>query len=82
MFRMSQFVKAGSIYKTAKEEYNKQKAAGKMKLAGVINYAITSHVVDLDERLGKKLYGEAVHLKLLSSILTNLLSWLLIHSLI
>ena len=45
-----------------------------MKLAGVINYAITSHVVDLDERLGKKLYGEAVHLKLPSYILTNILA--------
>jgi hypothetical protein len=53
---MAQFVKAGTIYKTAKAMYEKNKK----KLAGVINYAIVSHVVDLDEKLAKTLYGEAV----------------------
>ena len=64
-----QFVKAGSIYKTAKQIYDKEK--DKRKLAAVINYAIISHVVDLDEPLGKRLYGEAVDLSEANPLVTR-----------
>ena len=64
-----QFVKAGTIYKTAKQVYDKEK--DQRKLAAVINYAITSHVVDLDEPLGKRLYGEAVDLSEANPLVTR-----------
>lgn len=53
--------------RSAKREYE----ADPKKLMSVINYALTAHVVDLDEETGKRLYVEAIGLSEANPLVTR-----------
>lgn len=65
---LAHFVKAGKIVKHAESTYNN---TNPKRLATVINYAMVSHVVHLDEVLAKKLYAEAVELSEANPLVTR-----------
>lgn len=61
------FVKAGKIFMHAEKQYLQPHK----RLAAVINYAMVSHLINLDEALAKKLYAEAVELSESNPLVTR-----------
>jgi len=64
---LADFVKAGKIFGTAEYQYFNTNR----RLATVINFAMVSHVVNLDETVAKKLYAEAVELSEANPLVTR-----------
>jgi tetratricopeptide (TPR) repeat protein len=64
---LEQFLKAGHIFKGAESQYT----ANPTRLAAVINYAMVSHTITLEEDLARRLYGEAVELSEANPLVTR-----------
>jgi hypothetical protein len=64
---LAHFVKAGKIWCAAEKQY----FSPFKRLAAVINYAMVSHLIEMDEPLAKKLYAEAVELSEANPLVTR-----------
>jgi hypothetical protein len=64
---LADFVKAGKIFTSAEHAYFNSNR----RLATVINFAMVTHVINLDEPLAKKLYAEAVELSEANPLVTR-----------
>jgi hypothetical protein len=71
---LAQFIRAGTIYKNAANQYEKNKK----RLAFVINYALTLHIIDFDEEKAKVLYGESVDLSEANPLVTRAYAFFLL----
>lgn len=74
---MNEFCKAVKLHHSAQKNY----IPGQRKLAPVINYALTSHVIDLDEVLAKQLYSEAVDLSEANPLVTRAYAFFMLGTL-
>lgn len=76
---LADFVKAGKLYNQAEQYYDQGKVGGvSKKLASVINHALCTHLIDLDEERAKELYGEAVELSEANPLVTRAFAFYLL----
>lgn len=66
-----QFSKAAKIFMSASKLYHQYNEGETRRLAHVINYALVTHIVELEEQKAKDIYAEAVELSEANPLVTR-----------